>query len=184
MTLAEPLFAKPLLSAPSPALADLPRAADARLSHALATGAEALALPGEAAVIERLAGRDEIACGVCQQELAAGVAEYLSALDADITAIYSYMYAYHPDDKPPDRAQVALPLYLVICTRRQTAALISLLAALDRALRQSLADRCQTRQVAHVLNVHVVDETEVHNQAGYATLLLAPRREPDRVWKR
>ena len=184
MTMAEPLLVRHLTSAPSPALADLSRTADALLSHALTTGAAALALPGEAAVIERLAGRDELACGVCQQELAAGVAEYLSALDADITAIYSYMYAYHPDDKPSDRAQVALPLYLVICTRRQTAALVSLLAALDRVLRQSLADRCQTRQAAHVLNVHVVDEAEIRNQAGYAALLLAPCRQPDQVWKR
>ena len=75
------------------------------------------------------------------------------AADADITAIYSYMYAYHPDDKPSDRAQVALPLYLVICTRRQTAALVSLLAALDRALRQSLADRVASlEQQAPCLN--------------------------------
>lgn len=182
--MAEIASAQPATVGSSLPLADLGRMADALLSRALATGAAALALRDEAAVLERLARRDEITCGVCQQELAAGVAEYLSSLDADITAVYSYIYAYHPDDGPPDDTPVALPLYLVIRTRRRTAALISLLAALDRALRQSLADRCQTPQVAHILHVHVMDEAEAHNPAGYATLLFAPRREPDQVWKR
>lgn len=177
------------LSTTTPAVDSLPLSdpshmADALLCRALAACAATLALSDEAAVVDHLAQHDATVCRVCQEELAVCVAEYLSALDADITAIYRYTYACQPDGSPLDDALLTLPLYLVICTRRRTAALIALLAALDRALRQSLADRSRTHNVAPVLNVHVMDEADVRNQVGYAALLFAPRHEPDQVWKR
>ena len=158
--------------------------AETLLSAALDGCADRLALPDEAAVLTRLLNYDESARHHCLRELAQGVAHVLSLLDSDITRVYSYDPAELTDLGAPEEPHLTLPLHLVICTRRPTAALISLLAALDRALQQDLADRVRPHRVAPMLHVHVIDDANVRRQTSCATLLFTPHQEPIQVWRR
>lgn len=165
-------------------LSDPAALAETLLTAALDGCADRLALPDEAAVLAHLLNHDGLARYYCLRELAQGVAQVLSLLDGDITTVYSYDPAQLTDPSAQEGPQLALPLHLVVCTRRPTAALISLLAALDRALQQDLADRVRPYRVGPILHAHIIDDADIRHRASYATLLFTPHQEPVQVWRR
>lgn len=178
---------KTSFSAPSVAMRLFPLSepatiAESLVARTLTTCARQMGLQGEEAVVDRLRRGDAVAHQACQQELAFNVAEYLSSLDHDIQAIYRYESAR--GGLEPAEAELRPAIHLVVLTGRRTAALISVLAALDRALRQALADYCCWQDAAHVLNVSVIDASDSQTGAGYAALLFPTQRNPVEVWRR
>ena len=159
-------------------LAEPTGVAEALVGEALSRCAEQMGLEDAAAVMDRLRRGDPVAHQAYEQELARHVAEYLSYLDSDIQAVYRYECACggHRDGQHPPEMRPTV--HLVVLTRRRTAALISVLAALDRALTQSLADGCGLNDAAPVLNVFVIDDDELRHREGYAGLLFPPHLEP------
>ncbi len=119
-----------------------------------------------------------------EQQLACHVAEYLSQLDPAIKAVYRYPCACGGGPGSEGEIEWRPAIHLVVLTERRTAALISVLAALDRALSQALVDRCHTPQATHVLNVHVIDDADLRDQGRYAALFFPPRLQPVPIWRR
>ncbi len=115
--------------------------------------------------------------------IAKQVGEYLGAIEEDTRAVYLYDPDAGIEDGFDDEGQSPL-VHLVIWTRRKTAALTSLLAALDRALVQRYADLIRMPGLAQVLDAQVVDDTEVKNHTGYGALLSSFRNQPLKVWER
>jgi len=60
----------------------------------------------------------------------------------------------------------------------------ALVAALDRALIQDYAEMIGPRGLAHVLDVQVVDQSDVENRRGVAALLSSLYNRPVKLWER
>lgn len=165
-------------------LSDPTSVAEALVADTLSRCAEQMSLRDSAAVVDRLRRGDHVVHLACEQELARNVAEYLSYLDSDIKTVYRYEYTCGGQSAGQHALELRPIIHLVVLTERRTAALISVLAALDRALSQSLAERCGGQEAPSVLNVHVIADADIRNRAGYAALLFAPHWEPVQVWKR
>jgi hypothetical protein len=60
----------------------------------------------------------------------------------------------------------------------------SLVEALDRALVQHYADLIGQHQLAHLLDVQVIDDADVKNRVGYGAMLSSLYQRPIQVWKR
>lgn len=168
---------------PSFPLPDPTSSAASLLAEAFTACAERTGLKSAETVVDQLRRGDRVVHHVCEQELARNVAEYLSCLDRDIKAVYQYEGAGGGKSSDPHEIERGLTIRLVVVTRRRTAALISVLAALDRALSQTLADHCRWQDAAPVLNVHVLDDADIRKGAPFAALLSPPHFEPVPVWQ-
>ena len=72
----------------------------------------------------------------------------------------------------------------MVWTGRKTGALNSLVEALDGALAQQLFHLLGRGPRAHVLDVQIVDDTDVQNRTGYGALLSSLYHRPIKVWER
>jgi hypothetical protein len=73
---------------------------------------------------------------------------------------------------------------LIVWAKRKTSALDSLVEALNRALVQRYAELIGPSQLAHLLDVQVVNDADVDNRVGYGALLSSLRNRPIKVWER
>lgn len=115
--------------------------------------------------------------------LARHIAEYLGFLDEDVKAVFvaDHMDQYAEDGNEPERRWV---VHLVIFANPKTAALTSLVNALDRALTRALQESGAGVETERFLDVQLVNSAELENLARYAALLRAPKYLPTRVWQR
>jgi hypothetical protein len=75
-------------------------------------------------------------------------------------------------------------LHLIAWTQRKTVALNSLAEALDRALVQNYAELIEAPELAHLLDMQVVDDADVKNRVGYGTLFSSLHYRPIQIWER
>jgi hypothetical protein len=75
-------------------------------------------------------------------------------------------------------------VHLVIFANPKTAALTSLVNALNRALTLVLQESGAGVKTERFLDVQLVNSAELENLARYAALLKAPNYLPTRVWQR
>lgn len=167
-----------------PALSDVAGIAQTALDNTLDFCAQKMHLPGPHAVAAHLRQGDRRAVGYCQYGLARQVAEYLAALDREISAVYMYDYDATPEDVCFAEGMPTPLVYLIARVNRKTSGLNALVAGLDRALTQGYAELIGQPNLAHVLDVQVVDEAEVQSRAGYGALLSSLHMQPMQVWKR
>jgi len=167
-----------------PALSDVAGIAQTALDNALDFCAQKMRLPGPHAVADHLRQGDHRAVGYCQYGLARQVAEYLAAMDQEISAVYMYDYDATPEDVCFAEGTPAPLVHLIARVGRKTSGLNSLVAGLDRALTQGYAELIGRPDLAHVLDVQVVDETDVLNRTGYGALLSSLHMQPMQIWKR
>jgi hypothetical protein len=171
-------------SMPQLRLPDSESTADIIFNQALEFCARNMGLAHHQAVVERLQRRDGTACKYCHYSVAKQVAESLGALDRKIKAVYVADYDATPQDLCfSERAPESL-IHLIIWAERKTKALDSLIGALDRALVQRYADTVGTRQLAHLLDIQVVDDQDVGNRTGYGAMLSSLYNRPVQIWKR
>jgi hypothetical protein len=141
-------------------------------------------LPGPYAVADHLRQGDRWAIGYCQYGLARQVAEYLGALDREVNAVYMYECDATPEDVCFGEGAPTLLVHLIARVGRKTSGLSALVAGLDRALVQCYAELAGLPDLAHVLDVQVVDEADVQSRAGYGALLSSIHMPPMQIWKR
>ena len=77
-----------------------------------------------------------------------------------------------------------IPLHLLVWVERKTDALTALVESLDRAMAQSLANTLGTSPDAYVLDVQVVDDSDIKNRTAYGALLSSLFQRPIKVWDR
>lgn len=122
-----------------------------------------------------------------QRELKLGlahfVAEYLGFLDRDIKAVYIANSADPDRDRTRDTAP-PLMIQLVVYAEPKTAALASLIGALNRALTAVL--QASVASVGHdrFLDVQLVNAADREKLARYAALLTPPIQYGMRIWER
>lgn len=161
---------------------------EAVLSRALEYCALKARLEDSQAVIDRLRQGDRRVCEYCNYSLAKQVAASLGALDENIKAAYLCDYDYDYNTPTEDdcfgETGRAWPIHLIVWANRKTAALNAIVDTWDRALTQHYAELIGGCQPAHLLDVQVVDCTDVVKRRGYGAMLASLHHPPTEVWQR
>ena len=171
-------------SVPQLRLPDSDSTAEMALTQALEFCAQKMGLADHQAVVDHLQRGDRNACKYCHYSIAKTVAESLGALDRKVKAVYVVDYDATPEDICFGEGPQASLVHLIVWAERKTKALDSLVSALDRALVKRYADLVGTRQLAHLLDVQVVDDGDVENRVGYGAMLSSLYNRPIQVWER
>lgn len=136
------------------------------------------------AVVEALRRGDGTVCQYCRYGLAKKVAESVGRLDENVKAVYTLEYDATPEDRCYAGGDNVSLIHLVVWAGRKTDALDALVKALDRALVQAYGDLIDAPELAHLLDVQIVDDADVENRAGYGALLSSIHNRPIQVWER
>jgi hypothetical protein len=171
-------------SVPELRLPDSESTAAVVVTQALEFCAQKMRLAGHQAVVDHLRQGDADACRYCHYSIAKQVAESLGALDGTIKAVYTVDYDATPEDICFGEGHQASLVHLIVWAERKTKALGSLVSALDRALVRRYAEVTDMHRLAHLLDVQVVDDSDVANRVGYGAMLGSLYNRPIRVWKR
>ena len=172
------------LSVPEWRLPDAASMAETALTGALQFCAQKMGLAGQQAVIDRLRRGDRTARSYCYYDIARHMAESLGALDKNVRAVYVVDYDATAEDICfSEETQISL-IHLIVWAERKTNALDSLVEALDRALIQRYTDLVGLSQLAHLLDVQVVDDADVKNRVGYGAMLSSLHQKPIQIWER
>jgi len=171
-------------SGPQLRLADAASTAEIALAGALAFCAQKMRLAGSQAAVYCLQQGNCNAHKYCHYSIAKHMAESLGAWDENVKAVYIVDYDATPEDLCFGEGTLTSPVHLIAWVERKTSALDSLVEALDRALVQRYADVIGTHQLAHLLDVQVVDDADVKNRLGHGALLSSLYNRPIQVWER
>jgi len=165
-------------------LPDAMSTAEAIMNQSMEFCAQKMRLGDYRGVLQKLQQRDVTACNYCQYSIAKQVGKALGALDQNVNAVYMVDY----DATPQDicfAAQGGLKLiHLIVRVERKTSALQSLVEALDDALAQGYAKLLGMDQLKHLLDIQLVDATDVKERIGYGAMLSSLYQRPIRVWER
>lgn len=134
-------------------------------------------------VPEILQRDEEQARGEFKLGLARCAAEFLGLYDHDVKAVYVYDHEGGSQGGAGEGAR-QWQVHLIVWAEPKTAALKSLVSALDRALGSVLAESVRGADAAHFLDAQLIDNADMRSDAGYAALLSSPRFRPTRVWQR
>jgi hypothetical protein len=154
------------------------------LAQAIEYCAEKVQVDSAHTVIERLKEGDGQVCEYCNYSLAKQVAASLGELDDNVTAAYLYDYDTPAEDFSLGDFGRALPIHMIIWTKRKTAALNAVVDTWDRALTERYAEVVGGHQPAHLLDVQVIDTTDVMKRIGYGAMLSSLHHPLTEVWKR
>jgi hypothetical protein len=171
-------------AAPQLRLPDANSTAEAILAQTLEFSAQKLKLSSHQAVLEHLRQGDGNAYKYCHYSMAKQVAESIGTLDENVRAVYVADYDATPEDLCFGQGGQPSPVHLIVWAKRKTSALDSLVEALNRALVQRYAELIGPSQLAHLLDVQVVNDADVDNRVGYGALLSSLRNRPIKVWER
>jgi hypothetical protein len=116
--------------------------------------------------------------------IARHVAEFFGTMDASIRAVYQTDYDATPGDisfcaSGPDHS-----VHLIVWAQRRTQAFSALAAAVDRALTGRYVDVVGCPHLHSLLDVQVVDDTEVEGRTGIGAMLDSIHRPPLPLWER
>ena len=167
-----------------PALNDMKSLAQVVLTQAMEYCAEKARIESVKAVKDHLRAGDGKACEYCHYSVGKQVAESMGSLDENIKAVYICDYDATPGDLCFGVATQPLPIHLIVWAQPKTAALHALADTWNHALSRSYAEIIGESQLAHVLDVQVVDDAEVERRIGYGALLSSIHNRPIQVWKR
>jgi hypothetical protein len=151
------------------ALPNAGSAADAILAAALGSSAQKMQV-GTA--------RDYFQYGVAAQ-----VGELLGGLDDEVQSVYLYDDEATSDDVALGEVAPSL-VHLIVLASRKTSALESLIVGLGRAVAQSYGRLFDKPQLQHVLDVQVMDTSELEARVGLGALMSSLHHRPSQVWKR
>ena len=164
---------------------DATRSAQTMLSEAMQFCAQKMGIDSLDVIVDLLRRNDRTVCEYCLYGVAKGVATSLGTMDERVTAVYILDYDATPEDLCFGTLNQGTPLvHLIVWTERKTAALSSLVAALDRALAQAYAELLGGCQIGILLDVQIIDDTDVENRTGHGALLQAIHHRPIPIWER
>ncbi|MCL4552629.1 MAG: hypothetical protein M1305_03640 [Candidatus Marsarchaeota archaeon] len=118
-----------------------------------------------------------------RRALAEKVAKYLSEMDGTIRAAYCYQCGAPAEELEADEMGISSEASLLLHVERRTAALSSMISALDQACvsyYRSLLSPIAAN-LRFLLDVQVVDDEDVHSGRGLATLLNSSYTKPVRI---
>ena len=165
------------------AMPDIASVAKAAVEDALDFCAQQLRLADREAVEAQLREANPSVRSYFEYGLARQIGERLGELDGEVHAVYLYDDEATPEDAVFGEATPSL-VHLILRVQRKTSALKSLVAALDRGVTQKCAEMLHASQLAHVLDVQMVDDIDVNTGTGYGALLTWLHHKPLSVWTR
>jgi hypothetical protein len=165
------------------ALPNAASAADAILAAALGFCAQKMHVGSSDAALKLLKSGDRGAREYFQYGMAAQVAELLGGLDDEIQAVYLYDDEATPDDAAFGEV-VPWLIHLIVLANRKTSALDSLIVGLSRSVVQSYGRLFDKPQLRHLLDVQVMDNTELEAGIGMGALMSSLHHRPSLIWKR
>ncbi len=165
-------------------LPDADSAVEDALARALEYAANKTGAAGRAAVLEALRRRNVTMVQYTTYGLACQLAETLGALDETVTAVYLFDAGAAGEDEVFGEPARDLTLHLIVWVERKTKALTALVNGLDRALVQAVSALQATPARPHLLDVQIVDTTEVQQRIGYGALLSSLHQRPLQIWQR
>jgi len=138
--------------------------------------------------LEAILGGDCCACSYLRYGLCKELGEYLGGIDISVRAVY----AYEPEhctgvtDLAGGEWERMRGINLVISVDRRSAALTSILASLEDAVREATKSLVchEGSGSCYLLDVKVADEQEVATRRGYGALVSSIHVRPLRVWSR
>mgnify|MGYP001122947346 CR=1 FL=1 len=154
------------------------------LNNALKSCAQKMGVTSDETLADWLKMGDSRVHGYFSYALAKQVAECLATLDDQVKAVYLYDYDATPEDVCFGEMKQTPLVHLIVWAQRKTSALNSLVAALDHNLVRNYGDLVQLPQLAHLLDVQVIDDADVKNRSGYGGMLFSLHHRPIQVWKR
>lgn len=157
-------------------------AAEAMVNQSLNACVDQMHAASLDASVEQLRRGDPAAWSYCQRALAQRVGEYLQACDGDVKAVYLYDVDWTPDDANWTETGEPPLIHLIVWAQPKTAALRALIAVLNRALAHRFGRVIAGHTLTQLLDVQVIDDQDVAQRAGYASLLSSSRHRPVRVW--
>ncbi|MGD8398632.1 MAG: hypothetical protein PVG11_07225 [Anaerolineae bacterium] len=134
--------------------------------------------------LEKARQGDRRALAYCHYQLAQQVAEAMGVLDDNVRSVLLYEFEATPEDRAFGENPESLPIHLLVWVDRKTSALSALVAALDRALVKDYAEMVGPRRLGHVLDVQVIDDSDVEGRRGIAALLHSLYNRPIKLWER
>jgi hypothetical protein len=168
-----------------PELLDAASSSENVLSEAVAFCARKVGADSLDAAVDLLRQNERTACGYCLYSIAKQLAASLGAVDENVKAVYVLDYDATPEDLCFGTLNQGAPLvHLIVWAERKTAALSSLVAALDRALAQAYTDLVGGPQAETLLDVQMIDDADVENRTGHGVLLQSIHHRPIEIWKR
>lgn len=163
---------------------DATSTAQLALDEGLSFCARKAGLKNGQTVIDRLRQGDSEICHYCRYGLAKKLAQSIGRLDDNVKSVYTVDYDATPEDRCYSNEGQTSPIHLIVWAERKTDALDALVKALDRALVEAYADLIDAPRLAHLLDVQVVDDTDVEARTGYGALLSSVHNRPIQVWER
>jgi hypothetical protein len=168
----------------APVLSDVAGLAESVLSQALEFCAQKMGLRTKQAARELLRQGDASALRYWHYGVAKEVGEHLGVWDDDVKAVYACDYDATPQDLCFCEAGGGSLVHLIVWAGRKTAALKALAETMDHALVECCAEELGLPDLAHLLDVQVVDDKEVENRIGYGAMLSSLYNRPIQVWQR
>lgn len=165
-------------------LPDATSTAEDVLAKALEFAADKTGAMNIDALVEQLRQGDSLASQYANYGLARQVAEALGTLDENVRAVYVFQDGATPEDAVLGEQLLDMTVHMIVWVGRRTKALAALVQGLDRALIERYAELAGTPELAHLLDVQLVDDCAVQNRLGYAALLTSLHNKPILVWQR
>lgn len=169
---------------PSLGVPDAASSAQAALTNALSYCVEKIKAGTPATVKEQVKAGDRAAREYLTYQLGRQIAEHLGAFDDDVRAVYAFEYDATSDDLSFGELGGLPSVHLIASVNRKTAALSSLITALDRALCDVYANTFGSERPNHLLDIQVVDDKDVSERRGYGALLASIHHRPMKIWSR
>jgi hypothetical protein len=162
---------------------DAANAASGALAAALEFCAGRMGLSGPEAALGLLKAGDSRGRAYFEYDLGKQIAEYISALDAEVQSAYLY-----EDEATPDDSAFGEPgpmmVHMILWVKRKTQALSSVVEGMEQALGRRWADLIGVSGPVHLLDAQIVDDNEVRAGTGIAALLKGIHQPPLPIWKR
>lgn len=146
--------------------------------------AKKMGLASRHAVADRLQIGDSKADEYYRYSIAKQIVEYLGALDEQITAVYIVDYDASPNDFCLGEGPPISLITLLVRVKQKTQDLDSLIERVNHALAQCYADMIGLPQLAHLLDVQVVEDQDVKNRVGYGAMFSSLYNRPIQIWER
>ena len=162
---------------------DAANAASGALTAALEFCAGKMGLSGSDAALDLLKDGDSRALSYFEYDLGKQIAEYISALDAEVQSAYLYEDEATPEDSAFGEPRPTM-VHMILWAKRKTKALSSVVAGMEQALGRRWADLIGVSQPVHLLDAQIVDDNEVRAGTGLAALLKGIHQPPLPIWKR
>jgi hypothetical protein len=162
---------------------DVSNAASSALAHALEFCAGKMSLSNTDAALSLLKAGDSRARAYFEYFLGKQLAEYISALDPEVQAVYLYEDEATAEDNAFG-GPAPIMVHMILWAKRKTKALFSVLESMEVALGQRYADLIGAAQPVHLLDAQTVDDNEVRAGTGIAALLKGIHQPPLPIWKR